>query len=553
MNPQFSGREPEQSDKVESKLARRRPKALTGVEDKLATLITWALILVVFGGVSLCSMSVFGQNAPNAAYEAGSLDNQLLTDPTFIPVGMGALLLPALTDATLEPPAVILSNGKRVATIALGERAVLPPGEYEVVVGHGDLNKRPRQKVTVIDGVTTPVPAFYGALRVEIVQKGGNLTPKTYLLTNGADIWGPTKSSKSTDYKSTSTWLLPEGNISIVVGSSANSDVNRLLISIQKGKVLRYRIVMDGDQIVRSEVADQRLVEREKWWRLRWTLGADASVNRSSNQLSNYNGDILRVGAFTDAELGIDWGNNLMQLRLGIDQSWVGLDSQNGSSLPFQKMVDEATAQILYTYRLGRIFGPYVRARGRTSFFDSRIYLEEDTTVSFDGKDSEKSAGAEILLFNAFQPSFHHVGGGLGISPIDNEYLTVFARGGVGHRWAFFGQGNQVLKNAGGRLELGRLSDDMDFGLEADAEIELRLFRSLRLGATLEMFVPQGQILEPEKFDFKPEFRVGGLANLSLNSFASLIYRISVHRDSTQIDDLQMLNGLQLRIQHSFF
>ena len=142
-----------------------------------------------------------------SAYERGSAADQLETDITPIPVGMGAVFVPASTQPDLEPPVLVYFGEDRVAWGRTGEPIILPPGEYEVVTGHGPVADRPRVKIKVVNGVTAPVPAFFGALRVNAVSPDNNPVDMDYTLSADGKVFASGTTSTSAKYGKTKTWV----------------------------------------------------------------------------------------------------------------------------------------------------------------------------------------------------------------------------------------------------------------------------------------------------------------------------------------------------------
>ncbi len=132
---------------------------------RLRTLAVRALVAALLSVTSAHAQPA-GVGARLDTYEAGSARDQLDVDVTPIPVGMGALMVQSLTDASLEPPVLVYLGDERVARGRTGERIVVPPGEYRVVVGHGPLDRRASTRVRVVEGMTVPTPPFVGAVRI---------------------------------------------------------------------------------------------------------------------------------------------------------------------------------------------------------------------------------------------------------------------------------------------------------------------------------------------------------------------------------------------------
>ena len=344
-------------------------------------------------------------------------------------------------------------------------------------------------------------------------------------------------------------YLVPSGDPEQLEG--------RVALSVAAGGSIAYRLVMDGDRLVRTEFPDRKLDIRDSIWRFDWLVGGSVALDRAKGQLSGFSGDALRIGAFTRLKAGIDVGDHLALLKLGLDQNWVGLEHDFGRGLPFQKLTDFATAELMYNYRLGEFVGPYVRASARTSFFDTEIFPEEAATVEVERGDGTSYAfdvegGTSIQLMPSFGPTILQQGGGLGFTAWDDDTLTLLLRGGVAARQQYYGTGGRYLKShSPGRILLTQLTDVSQFGVEASVSLRLRLGELIGLQSSCDAFSSFNQIGGED--DFKPVFFWNSSATLRLNRWASLVYQVVVHRDDARLEQLQVRQSLNLRFQYAIF
>lgn len=475
--------------------------------------------------------------------QAPDAEAQLILDTTTVPIGMGAFFVPSITSQ--EARFTVTRDGGRVSLGETGTRVVLPPGRYDITLNNPRPDVSPRATVDVKEGATSVVDPFYAAFRVESIDEtnGRRLETSWHLIQEGQEVYsGTTAEEGNAEF----VFVRP-GEMSLGL---TNQDV-QIALKAAPGEVVEYRVTLSDGRFRRGGFANEPVAVQDEWWRLRWTIGADVAFNSSRNQVSNFNGEYLQLGVFTDAQLGIDVNNHLAVLDFGIDEAWVGLSSQYGASLPSRKLVDDARASILYNYRLGRIAGPYARAGVRTSIFATRFYAEEDTTIQREGQaNTTVPAGEELTLLEGFAPLYLNQGAGFQFTVVDNETIDIGFRTGVGLRQHRFDGGDYVDQFASRTLRLLRLEDEDLMGLEGGAMVGLRLAHSFRIKGDLELFVPDSQILDGE--DFKPIYRFTGLGELSVNSFVSLVYRVSIAQPTLQTPS-SLFQGLSLRLQHTLF
>ena len=85
----------------------------------------WGVLVAVMLGVTLTDTTeamAQEQGANLDSFQMGKLQDQLELDVTPVPVGMGALFVPSLTDPTLEPRVIVFSGVDRVASGTTGKR-----------------------------------------------------------------------------------------------------------------------------------------------------------------------------------------------------------------------------------------------------------------------------------------------------------------------------------------------------------------------------------------------------------------------------------------------
>ncbi len=513
--------------------------------------------------VALCSSASAqgGDNAPQASQEAGNLADQLDMDITPIPTGMGAIFVPTLTRAEIEPQVIVYFQGERVAWGRTGERIILPPGEYTATLGHGPVGGRPSTTVRVIDGVTSPVDFFFAALRVTAVDPEGNPVALRYTLESARNntVWGEGRTTgEGSDYKSTRTWILPAEPVVLALDGNP-SDRSAITVPLAEGQLVRYRLVVERGRIVRSELAEREIIREERWWRLRWVLGGDFSFNRSAGQLGAFNGDSFRLSLFTRASVGVDSGNHLALLNLSINESFISFESIDGQELAPQKLADEARAELLYNYRVGRIAGPYARAMARTAFFETNIRPPRDLTLELtDADDNEEtialSANNDFRTFGAFAPLEIREGAGLALSFVDNEIVTLGIRLGFGARQATYDEGIFIQERDGEVLRGVRLSDDNSIGPEAALTAGLRLGQIFSYEVSGDFYLPTDQLKDFNDIgDLTMIFRVDNTFALSFNSFLAMVYDLNIRREAFEIKDAQLSHMLSLRLQHTLF
>lgn len=496
-----------------------------------------------------------------AASTAGvdALREQMDEDITPIPAGMGALLVPSLTKSDQEPLVVVMHRGRRVASGPTGRRMILPPATYEVLLGTGDLADRPRRAVDVTEGVTTPVTPFFGALRVDVVDASGVPVTRDFVVASrdGKRVLGPISVVGGKEYKPGETLIVQPGEYVVALGKAADGKADRFAISVTPGQVMRYRLVVDDARLLRADLASGDLKFEPSIWRFRWIVGGNGSFGYRQQALSGFDGDSTVVEALTRLEAGIDSGNHLALLTLKANQSLIGLDSKNGVDAPLQSLVNEASLEVLYNYRISRVFGPYVRGIGWTSFLPTLHYPKVASTVRITDEDGALigtetiAQGGSFRTFDAFAPSILQEGAGLGATPVDNRYVTLSLRGGAAARQWFYRGSRLITAVDGDEISALQLRDLQRFGAEATVGFGLRLGSTLQYETTLDGFMPFEQLSGEEAL--RPSFRWDNTVALKLSDVVAVVYQGRIGLDHPRVPQIQISQLVALRLQYAIF
>ncbi|MEM1033574.1 MAG: hypothetical protein AAF928_21455 [Myxococcota bacterium] len=519
----------------------------------------WCLAL----GAALLGLGVMPQASradTTSSVRAASAAEQSTVDVTPIPRGQGAILVPALSEGRLEPPVRVYADDTLVAEGRTGTRIVTPPGRYEVVVGVGAPAGRPRATVEVAAGQTAAVEAFFGAVRVQVVDASQTPRARTYVIQSidRQTVYGPVTTAPSEDGPPPQTWLLPPGRYRLVLGSNPRATEGAVSFSLHARELLRYRLVADGNDLLRADLADDDVTVEKKDLRLRWVVGGSLAFDSRNTQLLQEGREFLIGSLFNQLEVGFDRGPNLLLFSLDANQTVAWLDSEFGADIPIRNLDSRAEAELLYVARLGRIFGPYARAKATTSYLEQHYIPGQDVlidTFDEDGNlvdETEASAFDRVRLFEAGRPVVLQQGVGVSVTPVDGEVFDFGFRVGGSARQAFYDDGRFIDDQVGARLSLIRVDDRREFGAEATASVGLRIGRYVDLESEFDSFYPtdlfRGDI-EGDRFPFRWQSRV----NLGVSEYVSTTYGFLLARDEVVVDQLQYVHNVSLTLQARVF
>lgn len=478
---------------------------------------------------------------------------QVANDPTPIPVGRGAVFLPAFTNGTREPPVAVYQGRKRVAEGRMGERIVLDPGDYQVQLGSGTGQEQLQIKVHVAEGQTTVLPRrLWSGLIVNVVDQQFVPFRGAYELIRmeTREDYGLGFGADQLQGEQLRVWIMPAGLYKIIrSGGTYRDRTDFATVRLQPGELTRFSLVVDPatGQFLGAGEDDPSYLEAQAKsdWTLRGVLGGSADFARS-NQVGQQEGWNLGIAVFFDATAA--WRRDKHQ--------WVTrLELQEEQSQPtgsdFINEADRLFLHTIYTYNLLQWFGPYARVGLTTSIFDRHQYFEGDRTIDrYDANGTLEetfTATDRVGVASAFAPTTILEGAGGNFRILRRRNLELDFRVGLG--------GRQVIANGlyvfedldGGNDTLTPVETITLEGGEGTVVGIARLSRYLTLATEFEGFLPFG--------DGEEVFTWRNQASLRLAQFVSIVYRFNAFRDpNIDVEDtIRTDHNLQIRFSYTLF
>jgi hypothetical protein len=488
--------------------------------------------------------------APNQrTYEAGSLQEQLAKDMTPIPSGMASLFVPSLSSSVVEPRVVVLLNGKRIASGTTGSRILVPPGEYEVVVGAGVKEGRAMKRVRAAMGETVVVDSFFGGLRIQAVDADGNPIEVEYTIGRHRSplSYASTMTQEVQTYEQTPTWLLPAGLYTIALGDDTDTDTDSFVVSVHADELLHYQLVVDDDHLVKADIQTEIVEPSANVFTGRLVIGGDLGATQSTAQPAAVDLTSVRLGGFVNAQFGVDYG-------------WAWVFDERRTYAPFNKIFDDARLELLYNFRLGRIVGPYARALANGAVFPTWRTLTGDRavqTVDKDGVIINQEAiakGNDVNLMASGGALNGQISAGIGITAVDIKQVSLLLRVGPAVRAGYYQGGKIVKSDDGSTLVIKRLEDPRYVGGELTAVGGLRLFDMFSYETTLDVFAPFQQLTFSDGVSgFDPIYRWDNTVAFNVSSFFDVFYRSTVWNWDLQAEQAAIYQGVGLRISTNLF
>jgi len=491
-----------------------------------------------------------------------SVIEQLEADRTAIPIGKGAVFVPTLTGALNEPPTILVREGTdEVLDIPTGQRFLVDPGDYVVIVSSGTPAQGVGQAITVEEGETTTVPVKWGALRIEVVDdrrvphRGGY----ELIRADNRQPYGTGFGADTLQGERLNTWLLPPGIYRIVKpGANYRALRDFATVYVPEGGFVRYRLVLDPDTgefqgagvLIPGEFGSPRTLNQR--WFTSLVLGIDGNLTQQRNVVGANNQLTVGGALFLDGQLAYTANKHRASALLQIEEGASQIRPYNFDPLPVVKTRDRLRLDTLYTFYAKPSFGPYVRAAGESQAFRSETLVSEDTTLVREFSDG--SVGTEQVLANdtffvadPWEPTILRQGAGLNTRFVNNRWVTFNWRLGLGLRQNLYG--GAWLPNDDPdtqRIELLQVDSFNQEGMESTIIATARLPGWVVYATDVEFFADFQDVARPS-VEWRNTLTLRLTRNLSLN------YYLNVDLLPQVVEEAQLEQSVLLRASWAVF
>ncbi len=483
-----------------------------------------------------------------------SPEEQLAEDTTVIEVGKGAIFVPCMTTPSAEPP-VILVDGDEVRDIPTGERVLVEPGSYTVIVSPGSPGQGVSQSILVREGETTLVPVNWGALQIQVTDDRRVPFRGQYdLIAAGTrETIGTGFGADTFQGEKLMTWLLAPGVYRIVrPGANYRQLRNFATVYVPEGGLVRYRLVVNpttGEFLGAGMLLPGEFgagLDADRRWAQTLVIGLDGSYVQSLNRVGITNQTVLSGNLFIDHQILYRRDKDQLTALLQGEAGATSVRPQAGVRLPVLKTRDRLQADLLYSRYSRENFGPYVRAGAETRVFPTDVISPEDTTYTItylDGTIDARTlpANSTLRVANAWSPTVVREGAGLNYRALNRRWLTFNLRLGLGMRQNFFG-GALILDDnrATPEVEYSEVGNFYQEGVEATVVLTARLPGWAVYATDLELFADVDDFRRPS-LEWRNTFTIRLSRIMSVNYFANLDYLPQV------VDNVQLEHSVVLR------
>jgi len=516
----------------------------------------------------------------NYSWTMPSAEQQLAVDETVIPIGKGAVFIPSITGSEFEPPTSIV-DGDEIVSIAVGQRVLIDPGPYVVIISSGSASQGTSVAVDVVEGETTLVPVTWGALRIEVVDDRRIPHRGSYELIR-ADTRQPVGTGFGADTlqgELLQTWLLSPGVYRIVrPGRNSRALRDFATVVVPESGFVRYRLVMDpdtgdflGSGILLPGEFTSSTEQNTRWFRSA-VLGVDGSLVSNSYAVGTTPVTQVNASVFLDSQFAFSSDPHkfslLFQIEEGALQRTVQNADQESEQLPIEKVTDRLRADVLYTYSLYGRTGPYARVSAESQIFPTDILVsEEGSYVIIDEEEDPDSYNASnyepmfleindtFHISDAWSPTIIREGVGINTTFLQKSRSMNFNwRVGYGMRQNLY---NDTLVNEDSPgtdlIEYQPVSNFFQRGIESTVVASLRLPGRIVYATDLEFFVPFDVAGDAEAWQEYVAASWRNTISLRITRNLSLNYFLDVDIEPEVVTDRQVEQSLFLRASWSIF
>lgn len=492
----------------------------------------------------------------NKGWTAPGIEEQLSQDETLIGMGMGAILVPKMTESRLEPDVLVADvNGEKSWVGKAGLRIVVPQGVYTVRLGSGSFKQQMIYRAEVQEGKTTLIEPQWGGLVIQTLSEDGELISEDYeiIALSGGESYGKGFGLTQERLNDTKTWILPPGVYRISRnGEDFGSLVNYVTVQTNSSELTHVELVFENltGRLVAGGVRSLRNRQLgNSYWNLSMRVGGTASYSTLVTA-SGSKDDVWNT--ITDLRFRARYDRyrwfSLTELYGRTNLQWV---DQKDKAAELSVVQDFLQFQSAAVYRLRSWVGPYARVNLKTHLWPVYYrHVSEDSLVKVINARSdtvEAFRDENLRMHPRFFPLRVGEGFGLNMQLVSLNALDVSAQSGLAWRQTYLKDVLLPLNKA--QTLFGPASNVFEYGWENSVTARLRLWRSLTFDLVGEVFFPNARFSKYQVEQLSADLRLALTRYLEISYQQQLLDRVASGLvDAEGGPRFESLNTFQLRL-----
>jgi len=463
---------------------------------------------------------------------APSFSEQLSADPILIPMNMGAVFIPSMTESRLEPPVLIFRENQFYLSGTTGARLLLEPGAYDLVIGSGERAQRAKISVIIREGHTTLVNPTWSGLTIETLNSDGEYVEEEYEIytLHSLQYRGKGYGVKEERLNSLKTWFLPPGLYRISkAGTDPSSYDNYITVQLLESQLTSLELVYSPSEpfdLIAGGYKGLRTHSLSSGnWRYGLRLGGTLYYNDKTQNGINIKSALnmqVDIHALAHYRHSVYLGTTDLRIRNSLDRS-------KGKFNPGQ---DEAQLRSTWVRQWTPWLGPYIRGKAKTHFFPKSQEIQSGYIVSSrpqGGIDTLETLNAGSLKINpVFFPIELGEGSGVSIIWSSQDVLDISFQAGAAARQVFV---KNQLVNVPNKPDLWKRGQgEYSYGLESNATLRLRLGKGLTLDLLADAYLEDVRIKNYRIEDLSGELRY------SLTRYLEISYQVDLEDNWKEFD-----------------
>ncbi|MDD3050633.1 MAG: ABC-type transport auxiliary lipoprotein family protein [Candidatus Cloacimonetes bacterium] len=469
-------------------------------------------------------------------------------------LGMGKLLMPALTDSDMEPVYdIYTSNWTFVDNGIMGEPVLLKPGVYNIKFGSGTDIQKQSKEIEVIPGKKTIVEPDWACLTVNVIDENRNSINTRYEIFDikTTESYGTGRGVLEEKGEKVPTWVLPAAKYKLTVNSMPfNTYTDFVTFDLIPGYIKDMVIVVDSEtgQIrgAGELYTDETL--RSRKGKISSAIHANANITNDNSQ--DKDKPVTKITFNTQLDTRFEYDEFPIQYTF---KNLIEIGTIKDTDTDFRIAQDNFSLKNTFIYYFFKYLGAYVRADASTHFFQEKINNPSTANFKFVDRNDDVSYHLNtksIKVKNAIFPLSLKEGIGMNLRLLNSTRSNLNLRAGYGMTQDFnkdyYSYSGQITENDT-KFEVYKENENvLQEGMEMSVVSSFMLPFNVTYSSNADLLIP----FDKNK---SANFEWENIINLRLVRHLSLDYKVNFNYKKDHNNYLLINQTLYLRLTYFIY